>query len=57
MKAKELMIVLGIIIALLIVIIVAVNVNKGNEDEGTPQTPQIGVTEENEVEEFESKYK
>ena len=52
MKAKELMIVLGIIIVLLIVIIVAVNVNKGNEDEETPQTPEIGVTEENEVEEF-----
>ena len=52
MKAKELMIVLGIIIVLLIVIIVAVNVNKGNEDEGTPQTPAVGVTEENKVEEF-----
>ena len=52
MKAKELMIVLGIIIVLLIVIIVAVNVNKGKEDEETPQTPAVGVTEENEVEEF-----
>ena len=52
MKAKELMIVLGIIIVLLIVIIVAVNVNRGKEDEGTPQTPAVGVTEENKVEEF-----
>lgn len=52
MKAKELMIVLGIIIVLLIVIIVAANVNKGKEDEEIPQTPSVGIVEENKVEEF-----
>ena len=52
MKAKELMIVLLIIIVLLIVIIVAVNAKKDNGGEETLPTTSMGVTEENEVEEF-----
>ena len=52
MKAKELMIVLFIIIVLLIVIIVAVNANKNKGNEENTQTPEIGVVEENKVEEF-----
>ena len=52
MKAKELMIALFIIIVLLIVIIVAVNVNKNKGNEENTQTPEIGVVEENKVEEF-----
>ena len=50
MKAKEIMIVLLVIILLLIVIIVAVNANKKTEE--NTQTSEIGVIEENKVEEF-----
>ena len=52
MKAKKLMIVLFTIIVLLIVIIVAVNLSKNKGNEENTQTPEIGVVEENKVEEF-----
>ena len=52
MKAKELLIILLIILFFLIVITIAVNSRDDREVEETPQTPEIGVTEENEVEEF-----
>ena len=52
MKAKELLIILLIILFFLIVITIAVNSRDDREVEEIPQTPEIGVTEENEVEEF-----
>ena len=52
MKAKELLIILLIILFFLIVITIAVNSRDDREVEEKPQTPEIGVTEENEVEEF-----
>ena len=52
MKAKELLIILLIILFFLIVITIAVNSRDDRDSEETPQTPEIGVTEENKVEEF-----
>lgn len=54
MKAKELMIVLGIIIVLLIVIIVGVNMNKEDENSNTlnPSTNQNNTTTNTVKEEF-----
>ena len=52
MKAKELLIILLIILFFLIVITIAVNSRDDRESEETPQTPAVGVTEENKVEEF-----
>ena len=52
MKAKELLIILIIILFFLIVITIAVNSRDDRKVEEIPQTPEIGVTEENEVEEF-----
>ena len=52
MKAKELLIILLIILFFLIVITIAVNSRDDREGEEIPQTLEIGVTEENKVEEF-----
>ena len=52
MKAKELLIILLIILFFSIVITIAVNSRDDRDVEETPQAPEIGVTEENEVEEF-----
>ena len=51
MKAKELMVVLAIIIALLIVIIIGANMKKESKVD-VNQTPKVEVIDENKVEEF-----
>lgn len=51
MKVKQIMIVLFIIIALLIVIIVGVSI-KNKKEVQNPQSPTVGMVEEDKLEEF-----
>ena len=51
MKVKEVMLILATIIVVLVIIIVGVSIKKSGKQE-TAKTPEIGVVEENKVEEF-----